>query len=95
MRSAVHVPPESYEARAALARWLALRGDAPGPMFCRITRHGRIEPAARIGAHRLWEILRARASAAGLVEHLSPHDLRRTCGGELLERGADLSTVHQ
>lgn len=83
------------EGHAALARWIAIRGDEPGPLFCRIRPNGRILPTVPISAHRLWEVLRERAEAAGLVEHLSPHDLRRTFGGELLERGADLSTVQQ
>jgi len=90
-------PREAYlhdEAHATLAEWLRLRGPEPGPIFCCLLKSGRIEPQRRLSAYRFWEILLERRTEARL-DHLTPHDFRRTFGGELLDRGADLSTVQQ
>jgi len=43
---------------------------------------------------RKHEILSRRALAAGLAA-ISPHDLRRTYAGDLLDAGADLPAVQQ
>jgi len=42
----------------------------------------------------VYAILAKRATAAG-VGDLSPHDLRRTYVGDLLDRGADIATVQK
>ena len=76
---------------AALADWLAVRGPAPGPLFRPVNKGGRIVPR-RLSAQAIYAILQKRAAEAGLA-HLSPHDLRRTFVGDLLDAGADLSTV--
>jgi integrase/recombinase XerD len=85
------VYPDGDAARA-LDRWLALRGDAPGALFCPVVKGGRILVGRRLSAHGFYKMLLKRALAAGL-DHLSTHDLRRTFGGQLLDHGADLSTV--
>ena len=76
----------------ALARWLKLRGDAPGPLFCPIRAAG---PVLRpLSAQAVYVILRKRAGGAG-VARFSPHDLRRSFVSGLLDAGADLSTVRE
>jgi len=45
-------------------------------------------------SHAVYAILAKRATEAG-VNDLSPHDLRRTFVGDLLDTGVDLSTVQQ
>jgi len=88
----VHLPAGSA---AALAAWLALRGDAPGPLFWPAGRSGTVlRPGVRLSADSLWSMLRTLADRAG-VPGLTPHDLRRSFVSELLDQGADISTVKE
>ncbi|MDP9372590.1 MAG: tyrosine-type recombinase/integrase, partial [Chloroflexota bacterium] len=68
-----------------------MRGPTLGPFFRPVNKAGRIVPR-RLSAQAIYAILQKRAGEAGLA-HLSPHDLRRTFVGDLLDAGADLSTV--
>jgi len=77
--------------RAALAAWLLVRGDEPGPLFWPIDQAGRMI-VRRMTAQSVLEMLRRRARQAG-VARFSPHDLRRTFISDLLDAGADISTV--
>lgn len=77
----------------ALADWLVVRGTEDGPLFLPVNKGG------VVGGHRLTGqavlyILRRRALQGG-VTRLSPHDLRRTFISDLLDLGADLSTVQR
>ena len=80
-------------AAEALDRWLALRGEAPGPVFLPIDKAGR-QGEQRLTDQAVLFILRRLGERAG-VALFSPHDLRRTFIGDLLEGGADISTVQQ
>jgi integrase len=80
------------DAARALERWLELRGDAPGALFCPVPKGGCILTSRRLSAHRYYTMLLERARQAGLDE-VTTHDLRKTFGGELLDAGADLATV--
>ena len=87
-------------AQAALADWLALRGQQPGALFCRISKGGRLalpnDPALLVQAfstQAVYDVVRKRARAAGLEEGVSPHDFRRTLLTHLLQRGRDVFTV--
>jgi site-specific recombinase XerD len=80
-------------ALAALEAWLIHRGDAPGPLFCRVIKGGRVT-LERLTEQAVFDALRRLASRAG-VARFSPHDLRRTFVGDLLDGGADLSVVQQ
>ncbi len=77
----------------ALADWLAVGGGADGPLFLPVNKGG------VVGGHRLTGqavlyILRRRAAQGG-VTRLTPHDLRRTFISDLLDLGADISTVQR
>ena len=75
----------------ALADWLAVRGQDPGPLFLAINKAGKIA-AHRISPQAIYNLLVKRAGLAG-VKHFSPHDLRRSFVSDLLEAGADIATV--
>jgi len=75
----------------ALADWLAVRGSEPGPLFCPVNKGGRIL-RGRLTTESVYALLRKRAGQAG-VSKLTPHDFRRTFVSDLLDRGADITTV--
>lgn len=75
----------------AVAAWLDLRGQDPGPLFYRINKGGRII-AEGLTDQAIYSILKKRCIQAGIAE-LSPHDFRRTFASDLLDAGADLVTV--
>lgn len=85
--------PVTNGAQAALLDWLYLRGTKPGPMFVRIPKSGYLAEE-RLTDQGIYYILQRRAEEAG-VEHFTPHDLRRTYAGDLLDAGADLATVQK
>jgi len=75
-----------------LRDWLAIRGDGPGPIFCRINKAGRIFPEGALSTTAMHKIITKRAAEAGLSD-ITPHDFRRTYAGELLDAGQDIATV--
>lgn len=74
-----------------LAQWLVVRGDTPGPLFTPINKAGRLS-MRQMTPEAIYHILARRAKEAGL-DHLTPHDLRRTFVSDLLDAGVDLSIV--
>ncbi len=85
--------PLAGGAAAALRAWLRARGDRTGGLFLPINKGGRL-CGDRLGDHAVYAVLRKRLSEAG-VARLSPHDLRRTFVGDLLDAGIDLATVQR
>lgn len=77
----------------AMADWILVRGDAAGPLFLSINKGGRIL-ARGIGDQAIYNMLGKRAEQAG-VRNLACHDLRRSFISDLLDAGADISTVAQ
>ncbi|MFO7632501.1 MAG: tyrosine-type recombinase/integrase, partial [Caldilinea sp.] len=93
-RSRVRILPiEDSGALDALGDWLVIRGNTPGPLFVRIGKGGRLttQPLTDQG---IYYILLRRGQQAG-VPSFTPHDLRRTFAGDLLDAGADLATVQK
>lgn len=78
-------------AEPALADWLRIRGNEPGPLFWGLGNRNR---GSRLTDQAVYNMLRKRAKMAG-VERLSPHDFRRTFVGDLLDAGADIVTVQK
>ena len=80
--------PISGRARAALSRWLAVRGSGGRFLF----------PSRGVSGHltrvRLFQLLRELAARAGIPpEKVSPHVLRHAFATHLLEGGADLRVL--
>jgi integrase len=78
-------------AALAMADWLAIRGSEPGALFWPIKKggalvHGKMTPQA------IYNLMGKRGKDAG-IEGFSPHDLRRSFISDLLDKGADISTV--
>lgn len=84
---------EDNGAQRAMADWLILRGNQPGPIFWAINKGGNMT-ARRLSAQAIYNLLVKRAKQAGIA-HFSPHDLRRSLAGDLLDAGADIVTVQK
>lgn len=79
--------------RVALEAWLAVRGEEPGALFLPINKSGKISNR-RMNDQSVFDILAKRAAAAGMKD-VSPHDFRRTFISDLLDAGADITTVQK
>jgi site-specific recombinase XerD len=81
-------------ALAALDDWLALRGTEEGGLFVPVLKSGAIVQGSGITSQAVYNLMQKRAAQAA-VKAFSPHDLRRTFVGNLLDAGADIATVQQ
>lgn len=79
--------------RPALDEWLAVRGELPGALLVPINKGGRVS-LRRVTDHAVYLACRKRAEQAG-IKPFSPHDMRRTFIGDLLDAGADISVAQQ
>jgi integrase/recombinase XerD len=80
-------------AAAALTDWLMWRGEEAGALFYPTRRGGNLE-RRRMTDQAVLDILRQRGKEAQIAS-FSPHDFRRTFISNLLDRGADISTVQK
>ena len=80
-------------AAAALLNWLAVRGEHKGTIFHPLRKGGKIEMRA-MSDQAVLDILQERGKEAQ-VASFSPHDFRRTFISNLLDAGADISTVQK
>jgi site-specific recombinase XerD len=79
--------------RDALDAWLLYRGAEPGPLFVPVTKSGVIE-RRRMTDGAVAELVR-RLARKSKIAAFSPHDMRRTFIGDMLDAGADIATVQQ
>lgn len=76
----------------ALIDWLEIRGRGPGPLFCPIRKGGQLALDQFLGLSSVSYIIERRRKLAGVAK-FTPHDLRRTFAGDMLDAGEDLATV--
>jgi len=76
----------------ALRDWLAMRGETPGALFCVINKAGTMAPERSMSTTAIHLILKKRVGESGIAD-MTAHDLRRTFVGEMLDAGADVSTI--
>jgi len=77
---------------ALLAPWLALRGPTPGPFLWAHYRSGLLRPGVALTPSGLYQAMATLGTAAGL-KPFTPHDLRRSFGSHLLDRGVPIREV--
>ncbi|MGD0679730.1 MAG: tyrosine-type recombinase/integrase [Polyangiaceae bacterium] len=77
--------------RDALDLWLNVRGDEAGPLFYPVTKGGEIL-RRRMTDGAVAQLVK-RLAKKSQVPAFSPHDMRRTFIGDLLDGGADIATV--
>ena len=87
------IPIEDPGALGALADWFHVRGLRRGPLFTQIRKGGHVTGEG-LTDQAIYYILEQRREAAG-VEPFTPHDLRRSFAGDLLDEGVDLATVQK
>lgn len=80
-------------AKEAVEAWIRVRGEQPGPLFVPIDKGGTMEHR-RLSGQAIYLMLQRRAEDAD-VKPFTPHDLRRTCASDLLEKGNDLSVAQK
>jgi integrase len=84
---------------AGTAAWLALRGDAPGPLLLALDRAATIRTSGDLAARRLTtqavrDVCARRGAEAG-VASFRPHDFRRTAAGDWASTGADIVSAQR
>lgn len=80
-------------ALSAVEEWLHIRGNEPGAFFVPIQKNEKIV-FRKMSDQAIYSILRNRAKESS-IQNVSPHDLRRTFVSDLLDAGADISSVQQ
>lgn len=81
-------------AQGRIERWMSVRGNGPGALFCPINKAGKLKLTgtqfAGMTGQAIADLLSKRLIEAGQRRH-TPHDFRRTFIGELLDAGVDLA----
>lgn len=92
-RGRVRTVPIPHAAKAALDDWLAAAGIKFGFLFRQVLKSGRVQNAP-IGAWTVWKTVVNAAHLAG-IDHLGPHDLRRTCAKFCRKAGGDIEQIQE
>jgi len=77
--------------KAALDQWTRAANVTEGKIFRRVARKGRVWGKG-LSQNVVWYVVRICCQKAGL-EHIAPHDLRRTCAKLCHDRGGELEQI--
>jgi site-specific recombinase XerD len=84
------VPIPSW-VKAALDQWTRAAGVGEGKIFRAVARRGKVWGRG-LSQNVVWYVVRTCCERAGL-EHIAPHDLRRTCAKLCHDRGGELEQI--
>jgi integrase len=87
----VRTVPIPQWVKEALDRWLTAAGITEGKIFRAVTKRGKIWGKG-ISQNVVWYVVRDCCKIAGL-EHIAPHDLRRTCAKLCHSGGGELEQI--
>jgi site-specific recombinase XerD len=77
--------------KAALDQWTRAANVREGKLFRRVARKGRVWGKG-LSQNVVWYVVRTCCQKAGL-DHIAPHDLRRTCAKLCHDRGGELEQI--
>src|SRR6266478_3219658 len=77
--------------KAALDQWTRAAGVSEGKIFRAVARRGKVWGSG-LSQNVVWYVVRTCCERAGL-EHIAPHDLRRTCAKLCHDRGGELEQI--
>jgi site-specific recombinase XerD len=80
-------------AQDAIEVWVEVRGDEPGPLLYPINKGDKVQRRSMTD-QAIYDILRKLGQEIK-TKSFTPHDMRRTFIGDLLDAGADLSAAQQ
>jgi integrase len=78
-------------AKAALDQWTAAAGVTEGRIFRAVARTGKVWGKG-ISQNVVWYVVKTCCERAGL-EHIAPHDLRRTCAKLCHSNGGEIEQI--
>jgi len=77
--------------KAALDQWTGAANVTSGKIFRAVARRGKVWGGG-VSQNVVWYVVRTCCQRAGL-EHIAPHDLRRTCAKLCHDRGGELEQI--
>src|SRR6185312_7270204 len=87
----IRTVPFPYWAKQALDGWISAAGITKGRIFRAVARGGKIWGYG-ISENVVWYVVRNCCQRTGL-EHIAPHDLRRTCAKLCHTNGGELEQI--
>ena len=87
----VRTVPIPHWVKQALDRWVTAAGITEGKIFRAVTRRGKMWGKG-ISQNLVWCVVRNCCKGVGL-EHIAPHDLRRTCAKLCHSGGGELEQI--
>jgi site-specific recombinase XerD len=87
----VRTVPIPHWAKQALDKWISAAAITKGKIFRAVARLGKVWGSG-ISENVVWYVVRSCCQRAGL-EHIAPHDLRRTCAKLCHTNGGELEQI--